>query len=271
MIPFLPVYEKDPLEWLRPNAKSSVLIFNHWHEITLVFLFYILVHSVSSKISRRIFGKPYSDLELKRRIDFDIHVVSMIQCVISLSTLAPMWNHPYFQQRSVNPANAVLGYTEYGGFVSACAIGYFLWDVYVCVRYFEIFGFGFLMHGMASLYLFYRCLTPFNLPYVPAFLIFELSTPFVNINFFASKLPKGTISGKVIAINGIALLVTFFWIRIAWGLYGLYMIAVDYYATWGMVNRIYPVVAILLNLVMCSLNLFWFSKMIRIAKKMILK
>lgn len=57
--------------------------------------------------------------------------------------------------------------------------------------------------------------------YGPIFLFFELSTPFLNLHWFATHLPAGFVPEIVQAINGVLLLSTFFGARILWGFYSV--------------------------------------------------
>ena len=53
--------------------------------------------------------------------------------------------------------------------------------------------------------------------YASTFILYELSSPFLNIHWFCDKLNK---TGSTIQLlNGIALLITFFFCRIVWGSY----------------------------------------------------
>ncbi|CAH6719953.1 topoisomerase I damage affected protein 4 [[Candida] jaroonii] len=267
MIPFLPVFENDPFLKYSPWEDSSNYMLRHSHEMAFMFVFYMVIHALAPGASKKLFGKNYSDLNLKGRINFDIHMVSMVQCVISITSLAPMWNHSYYQNRVEDAESSIFGYTSYGGLVASLAVGYFLWDVFVCIKYFESFGVGFLFHGVSAFYVFSTTMIPFCMPWIPAFLLFELSTPFVNMNFFASRLPAGAIPNNVVLINGILLLVTFFSVRILWGFYAVSLVATDLYRTLGMINVFFPICLLSINICLNSLNVFWFYKMLRIAKK----
>lgn len=259
---------EDPFAWARPFPQEpSNHFLAHWHEIVASAAFYFAIQAASPVVSKRWFGRSYTNLDVKTRLNFDVHVVSMVQCIISIFILLPLWNHPHFQNRLQDPYSSVFGYNGYSGFVSAVSIGYFLWDLYVCLRHFKLFGFGFLLHAFAALYVFVCSLRPYCLPWVPAFLIFELSTPFVNINWFGSRLPKGTISDRVILINGLLLLVTFFLVRIVWGLYAVALLAQDLAQVWHYDRLIFAVVTFVLNGSLDILNILWFSKMLAIAKK----
>lgn len=252
----------------RPFPERPLNLFEeHWHEVAISLAFYGVIHILSPLLMPILVGKHYTTLPKKTRINFDVHVVSMVQCFISIALLVPMWNHPNWQNRMADPKSSVEGTTQYGALVAAFTVGYFVWDVLVCLIYFDLFGIGFLGHGIAALYVFSCCLIPYAQPWIPAFLLFELSTPFVNINWFASKLPSGAISTKVFLINGICLLVTFFTVRILWGFYAVTLVARDMYAVWNDNPKFLPVSILLLNIMLDVLNLFWFQKMIKIAMK----
>lgn len=264
----LPVLETDPLAWARPfpqNPQSHYAA--HWHEIVLSTVFYFVLQAVSPFIGKALFKKSYTGLNAKTKLNFDIHVVSMFQCIVSILILLPTWNHPHIKNRATDPHSSIFGYNPYSGFVSSVTIGYFVWDMYVCLRYLSFFGVGFLVHAFAALFVFSCSLLPYALPWVPAFLLFELSTPFVNINWFASRLPPGTISDTVVAINGILLIVVFFSVRIVWGFYAITLAALDMYAVRDQAPLFFPLSIVLLNVALDILNVYWFTKMLAIAKK----
>lgn len=265
---FLPVFNEDPFLKFRPFPETSTTpLVAHWHEIVGSFLMYVLVQKLSPMVCSRLFGKSYTQLNYKTKINFDIHVVSMVQCVVSVLALIPMWNHPTWKNRELDHASAVFAYYPYGAFVSSISVGYFLWDLVVCFKYMNLFGAGFLVHAVSALFVFGSTLFPFCLPWVPAFLLFELSTPFVNINWFASKMPAGFVSDTTVIVNGILLLVTFFTVRILWGFYAVIMVARDMFAVWDQLYKVLPVGTLSLNFTLDILNVYWFYRMLLIAKK----
>lgn len=191
----------------------------------------------------------------------------MVQCLVSIAIIVPGWNNPDWINRQSDAALSIFGYNGYAGFVSAITVGYFVWDLAVCLLHFDLFGFGFLLHAFAAFVVFTCTLRPYCLPWVPAFLLFEASTPFVNINWFASRLPAGTVSDKVVAINGLLLLVVFFVVRILWGFYAVSLVSMDMWATLDQASLFFPAVILGLNMSLNVLNTYWFYKMVMIAKK----
>lgn len=265
---FIPVFEHDPFLQYRPFPQEPTNYFQaHWHEMVGSFIFYESIQLISPFFSKRYFGTTYTTLPYKTKVNFDIHVVSMVQCILSIVILLPMWNHPSWQNRVEDSYSSINGTSDYGSFVAAVTVGYFIWDLFICLVYFLLFGLGFLFHAFASLYVFGCCLLPFCQPWIPAFLLFELSTPFVNVNWFASRLPAGTFSDLTIVINGMCLLASFFTVRILWGFYAVTLVAVDMWQQLATVNIIFPVTILSLNFLLNVLNVFWFHKMVLIAIK----
>lgn len=68
---------------------------------------------------------------------------------------------------------------------------------------------------------------PFGNYYGLSFILYELSTPFLNVHWFCDKL--GLTGSKLQLYNGIALLFTFFACRVVWGSYQSFMIYSDIY------------------------------------------
>lgn len=261
---------QDPLAKYRPfpeNPKSPLEA--HWHEVVGAFLFYVTIQALSAPIFSIIMGQRYTSLPKNTKLNFDVHVTSMVQCIVSILILIPHLFNPHFNNRLDDPLSSLTGTTPFGGMVCAVTVGYFLWDVYVCIRHYAIFGVGFLFHGFAAMYAYACGFVPYCQPWAGPFLVFEISTPFVNINWFASKLPAGTFSDKTIVINGLLLIITFFTARIIWGFLLIYKLASDMFLTWGIVPSFLPLSMLILNFFLNCLNVFWFLKMLMIARKKI--
>jgi len=141
------------------------------------------------------------------------------------------------------------------------------------LRYVHLFGKGFLFHGLGSLLVFGQGLRPYIMYYAPIFLMFEVSTPFVNIHWFATYLPEGTIPNIVQTINGFLLMLTFFVCRILWGTYNAYFLIGDVFSPKGRaVQPLWvPVSVIGSNLALNILNIYWFYKMILLVKRLLKK
>lgn len=120
----------------------------HIHEVLFAFLFY---HSInvffSPMLSKRYFGKYYNSLNRRTKVNWDAHVVALVQSVfISLYSFYSMYADKERQEQ-----HRVFGYTGFGGTVQAFGAGYFLWDLMVSVQYLHIFGPGMLAHSISAL------------------------------------------------------------------------------------------------------------------------
>ncbi|KAF5102052.1 hypothetical protein D0Z00_000512 [Geotrichum galactomycetum] len=237
---------------------------DHVEEVIFAAFFYHAIYLVSSIVSPRLV-KGYNSLSRRTQLNFDIHVVSHVQAILILALSFPLFGDADLAK------DRIYSYTPYAGFVSAMAVGYFVWDTYICIRYFKMFGLGFAIHGIGALFVFLQSMRPLLLSYSPHFLLFELSTPFLNVNWFASHLPEGSISFGVQKINGLFLMATFFSTRIIWGFYQAFSVVSDLFfgaADYVPVHPLWASIGVCAsNLALDVLNVYWFYKMVLLAKR----
>jgi len=154
----------------------------------------------------------------------------------------------------------VFGYDKNAGNVYAIACGYFLWDACTSIKNVNEFGLSFVFHGLSSFAVFIFSFRPFLNYYGAVFLMYELSTPFLNIHWFMDKLGMSG-SGLQLA-NGICLLVAFFSARLVFGYYMSYQ---TYVSVMAVIDRVPTFLCVLYgaaNVVLNGLNVVWFHKMI---------
>ncbi|KAK9474608.1 TLC domain-containing protein [Dipodascopsis tothii] len=230
----------------------------HFHEVVLAFVLYQTIFVLSPTFFRGY--KAYANLKPRTQLNFDIHVVSMVQCLLILALSFPAFWEPALQR------DHIFAYSGYGGMVYAFAVGYFAWDSYVSIRYVKYFGVGFVVHGVGSLLVFTLSFKPFLMYYGPVFLLFEASTPFLNVHWFSTHLPAGTVPERLQLINGALLMASFFGIRIVWGFYSVARLALDLWAVRERLAPVAPLAVLGSNLALDCLNVYWFSKMVAIVK-----
>ena len=119
---------------------------SHLHVVIGAAIFYQTLFLLSPLVNSRL--QSYTALNMRAKLNWDIHVVSMIQCLLICYLAYHALGDPQLLQ------DRVLGYSPFGADVSALACGYFVWDTYVSVRYVKLFGLGFALHGIASLAVF---------------------------------------------------------------------------------------------------------------------
>lgn len=264
---------RDPfleLSWF-PNSQSPYLV--HAHEIVISTVLYTILHlKIAPWVNRQLFGKRYSQLRDKgSKLDFDVHVVSMVQSLISIWMLLPIIGASTSADPNTYQDDRAL-------MVTAISAGYFIWDIVVCTMNFKLYGLQFWGHAAAALYVMLITMRPFCQNWVGRYLLFEASTPFVNINWYIMQL---TVRAKkhgfepvnmpswINTINAMLLFIVFFLVRVVFGTLNNIVL---YYRLWSYRATLpgFPTsMVVLLNLVLTSLNYVWFSRMVNILAKLI--
>ena len=126
----------------------------HVHEVVGSFLGYTFIHLVIGPIiSKSLFPVKYAKLSGERRINWDVHVVSLCQSVgINVLALWVMWKDE--ERKGMDWQQRVWGYTGAAGMIQGLATGYFLWDLVVSIRNAKLFGPGMLAHAVSALVVF---------------------------------------------------------------------------------------------------------------------
>lgn len=187
----------------------------HIHEVLGAALFYTFIHMVISPwISMKLWPDRYPINSRGKRMSWDSHVVSMVQsCLINGLAL---YVHFYDEERwQFDWEHRVWGYTGACAMIQSLAAGYFIWDLIITVLHFETFGIGVLAHAISALSVYSFGYRPVLNYYATNFILYELSTPFLNIHWFFDKL--GMTGTRAQLINGICLITVFFSCRLVWG------------------------------------------------------
>ena len=123
----------------------------HCHEILSAFTFYnFLDLYISPTFSRRFFPHIYSSLSEHSQINWDAHVVSLVQSTII--NVAALWVIFFDKERWVmGPSQRVWGYTGSMGMVQAFSAGYFLWDLIAAIHRPDVHGKGAITHAASAL------------------------------------------------------------------------------------------------------------------------
>jgi len=140
--------------------------------------------------------------------------VSFVQS--TLVTILAIWINIADRERwDMTSGERVYGYTGACGLIQALATGYFLYDLIVSTVYFNMFGAGMFFHAISALWVYSQGFRPFVNFYAPTFILYELSSPFLNIHWFLDKV--NMTGSKAQWYNGILLLFVFFACRLVWG------------------------------------------------------
>ena len=165
--------------------------------------------------------------------------MSLVQSLL-INTLALWVMFVDEERKAMSAVERVYGYTGGCGLIQGLATGYFVWDLIVSTRHLKTFGPGIWAHALAALTVFsfgfvspgcalkaesrrppmsngtfYQ--RPFLNFYGPTFILYELSSPFLNVHWFCDKLNRT--GSRLQWYNGMILLSSFFACRLLWGTY----------------------------------------------------
>ncbi len=144
--------------WAKPYSEALHLpsLPYHLHEVLGAFVLYQTTQSILSPLlSNLLFPNVYSKLNRRTRINWDVHVVSLLQSlVINTAALWVMFKDQERKDMDNSAVERVYGYTGASGLIQALATGYFVWDLVVSARYLKIFGPGILAHAVTALAVF---------------------------------------------------------------------------------------------------------------------
>ncbi|KAG0280389.1 hypothetical protein BGZ95_010302 [Linnemannia exigua] len=227
---------------------------HHWTTLLSSAFVCGIIVQLSQVLCPILFPATYPKLQGSKKLNWDVHVVSTVHAIVIVTLAAPLlWNENLTQ-------NKIFGYEYYAGQVYAVCCGYFLWDTIHSIRHVKDFGIGFVLHGICSFSVFIFSFRPFLQYFGGSCLMFELSTPFLNIHWFMDKTGlTGSIYQKV---NGIILLTVFFCARIVFGFYTSYLALISVLPVIDLVPMHLRIIYASANIALNSLNVFWFYKMV---------
>lgn len=153
--PFLP-----PIPWLskavQPFADYTSLttLPLHIHEVLISFAAYTVINIyVAPTVSTWLFPQKYRALSATRKLNWDVHVVSLCQSTM-INTLALWVMFMDEERKNMDWQERIWGYTGAAGMIQGFATGYFLWDLMITLQNVKVFGFGMLAHAMSALCVF---------------------------------------------------------------------------------------------------------------------
>lgn len=264
----------DPLvSWVQPYADAYGIHHLPPHLPTLIrsTLLWFVIQTLSSKVSPLVFPKTFRNFNRKTRTSWDIHVVSMVHATVIVPLAARVW----WKARQANSLgfkthplaiDRLYGYDWETAQVYSIAQGYFIWDSIISILH---EGPGFIAHGLVALIAFTLVYHPIFMYDGMGFLLWELSTPFLNIHWFLDKLGKTGSTAQL--VNAVFLLSTYIGARLTFGMYNS---ASFFKFVVAPSKPHHPPIPTHLkafyltgNVILNSLNFFWFRAMVRAVLK----
>jgi hypothetical protein len=145
----IPPWLRD-LAWPWTNALHLHTLTLHVHEVLLSFALYYFINSVFvPALSTRLFPARYNAFSRRTKLQWNMHGTSFINATF-LSIAAPYVL--MFDKDLVIDTweDRLWNYTGACGMVQAFGVGYFLWDLQVCIVQFDILGLIDLVHAIVA-------------------------------------------------------------------------------------------------------------------------
>jgi hypothetical protein len=142
-----------------------------------------IVNQLIPGIFLPMFYKGYSKLLEKDRMSWDVKFTNVLFSLVIVPLAYYCRN--YDDALIACPTN---GTSHLVRLCSALTVGFFIWDVVVCVRYLKDWGVAFLFHGVFCLTI-YLQVAWFQVTVAHAFgaLYYEASTPFLNARWYMQQ------------------------------------------------------------------------------------
>lgn len=196
------------------------------------------------------------------RIKWGHMLTSTFHCLITIWWSTYLW---YSKTLATTLESRVHGYLPIYGNLMAFTIGYFLFDFSLCVYHVRMYGYGFIIHAILGIVSMSLSLRPCMMYPASRFLIFELSTLFVNSHWIIEKLGYG--GTKLILVNDIIGFLIYVVVRLIFGPYLTYRFASDLYAERHRIKITFSILASLGHLTTHTLNFYWFFKLLKSVTK----
>jgi len=236
----------------------------HWHLILATTSACFILQFLSPYLTALIIPQHYKTFSKKAKRDWGLHLVAFVHALYSVPAALYFVtsNKPGIKALKANP---VLGFDDGVAAALAVSTGYFFWDTFVSIFYSQ--GPGFVLHGLSCLTVFLYSYKPMAQGFGPVFLLWEISSIFLNIHWCLDKL--NLTGSRTQMVNGFFLVSTFFLVRIVGGCYATYWFVGSLHSKQvrshvpTIVSLFYTATILLLD----ALNLYWIKAMIDALRK----
>lgn len=214
-------------------------------------IFFLIQWSVILFLGR---NKRYKSLSKKNKLQLENRVVSTFHSIFApIHTVKALCYEGF--SNSVQPME-VSSYTKYSMHFS---LGYFLWDLVASIKEGDP---SFIIHAIACLGVFIMgLLDPSITIVVLSFLLYEVSTPFVNIRWFLLKYDAKRFKTWISRLEKI-IFCLFTGVRIVMGLPVQLYFLHKFWNSFTQTPTVSNAVMIMGNAGLGGLNVFWAGKMI---------
>ncbi|KAI8459970.1 TLC domain-containing protein [Phakopsora pachyrhizi] len=227
---------------------------------------FIIQFISNSFLSTYLFPNHYPRLTSFTKFNWDTRLVAWVHAIYATSI--SIWFLSNHHRYSSLHDDKLFGYNPQAMNFLTYSAGYFLWDTIISgILTIRGHGFGFLLHAISCFIAFFYSIKPFAGYFGFVFLLWEVSTIFLNPHWIFDKV--GLTGSRAQLYNGVALIISFFLSRLVLGNYTSYQLFVESFkpgvrqkAGSSLLNTI-----LFLDIVLSGLNVYWFYQMIASVRK----
>lgn len=229
-----------------------------WIWIGVSAAFYWGVFFLSGPLCLALFS-PLRHKERKEQLGAFIRVPSLVNCAI----VVPLASYILLFDAASLP-DRVRSTSLLSSALLSSAAGYFVFDVMHAA--YDYHGPAFLAHGLlCSTVYALALLTPFVHYYGTVFLLYEVSTIFLNIGYFLKSVYEYPSNSPLMMLVNILFALAFLLCRLVYGTYESYFFFLDMRELIRVQGglSLHPILFGLINILLGCLNIFWFSKIVK--------
>ncbi|KAJ2393339.1 hypothetical protein GGI05_002447 [Coemansia sp. RSA 2603] len=250
------------------NNNASVSFFNavglprlapYWPRVFVSAALFELVFRLGFVLTPVLFPSSWGRLKKVERYKWCVRLASSAHAVYMVTRALVVIANTKLR------SNPLHGYDPVAESAFSVTVGYFLWDIIDTYKHIDIAGIGFMAHAVMAFGVYLLSFAPFLQYYGACFMMFEVSTLFLNIHLSLEDL--GLQDAIMYFINGTALVSSFFFARIVYGTILSINVWKGIASSEIPINPLISVFVKLANLTLMGLSYYWFSVIIVTAKR----
>ncbi|KAJ1669850.1 hypothetical protein GGF44_001650 [Coemansia sp. RSA 1694] len=231
---------------------------SYWRVVIMSLLAHIAIFKAIPVVTNLLVPRVYGPMNAVDKRSWCIFTLTLLHSAFDSAFILAYLNNPALN------GDKMSGYNEQFEYFLAIVLGYYIWDLSVCLSDYSNFGLMYLIHGSLGVFglliLTSRQLQFYAIPY----LLPELSSVFLNLRHLLKY--AGRTDSLVYKVNFLLFVVAFISIRVGFEAYHSGLLALNVYRG-NTGNAFYPfaVYFAILGITLTALNLIWLRQILNAA------
>ncbi|KAJ2452534.1 hypothetical protein GGF42_004002 [Coemansia sp. RSA 2424] len=230
-----------------------------WPQVFVIAMLFQLTYQISAALTPVLFPSTWKKFSKVQQYKWCVRKASTCHAVYMVTNSLVIIANVKLR------ANPVHGSDPIAESAFTVTLGYFLWDMVNTYRNIDVDGWGYMAHAIMSFGVYLLSYSPLLQYYGACFMMFEISTLFLNIH--NSLEDFGFQEAILYYINAMALVSSFFFARIVYGTILSINVWRDLANSTIPINPFAANFVRVANIVLLGLSYYWFSVIIMTAKR----